>query len=141
MQTFYSKSVDDTINIGKKLAETLTSCDILLLSGELGAGKTHLVKGIAAGLGVTDVVLSPTFCIHQMLSGVRLTINHFDFYRIIDSEEIVVLGLDEFFRAAGSISIIEWWQNASDIIPTAHAIEITITKTGDTAREIAINRP
>jgi tRNA threonylcarbamoyladenosine biosynthesis protein TsaE len=141
MQTFYSNSVDDTINIGKKLAATLKSGDILLLSGDLGAGKTHLVKGLAAGLGVTDVVLSPTFCIHQILAGTHLIVNHFDFYRIIDSEEIVVLGLDEYFAAADSVSIIEWWQNAADIIPTTSTIEITITKTGDTTREISINRP
>lgn len=140
MEKFISKNSDDTFDFGVQLASLLQKGDIVKLSGELGAGKTQLVKGIAFGFGVRDTVLSPTFCIHQILNG-EVAINHFDFYRV-DAVEIEAMGLNEYFFESDSLCIIEWWQNAESLLPktkkTGRIVEIEIAKTSENEREIKV---
>ena len=95
-QTCISHSVAETENIAERFAQTLTGGEAVLLVGEMGAGKTHFVKGLAKGLNIDDVITSPTFTLHNIYYG-RLTLNHFDFYRVEDPAEAEMLGLDEFF--------------------------------------------
>ena len=134
---FISHSVADTEAFASKLASNFVGGEVLLLHGELGAGKTHFVKGLAAGLGIDDVVTSPTFALHNSYAG-RLTLNHFDFYRIEDSEEVVVLGLNEFFYDKHAVAAIEWSENIADLLPKG-CMDVTIEKIDDNTRKITVN--
>ena len=133
---FISHSVNETEAFAEKLAAAFTGGEVLLLHGELGAGKTHFVKGLAAGLGVDDVITSPTFALHNSYEG-RLTLNHFDFYRIEDSEEVVVLGLDEFFYDRQAVSAIEWSENVKDLLPKG-CVTVKIEKIDENSRKITV---
>ena len=137
-QQFISHSVCDTERFARQLAAKFQGGEVLLLIGELGAGKTHFVKGLAKGLGVDDVITSPTFALHNSYSG-RLTLNHFDFYRIEDSEEVAILGLDEFFYDKNAVAAIEWSENVKDLLPR-NCISVTIDKLDDTSRKITVKQ-
>ncbi|MCX4286286.1 MAG: tRNA (adenosine(37)-N6)-threonylcarbamoyltransferase complex ATPase subunit type 1 TsaE, partial [Clostridia bacterium] len=124
--------------IAEQLGRTLSGGETVLLSGEMGAGKTHFVKGIAVGLEISDVITSPTFALHNSYTG-RLTLNHFDFYRIDDSSEVEILGLNEFFYDDRGVSVIEWGENIADLIP-ANSIRVTIEKISESRRRITLKR-
>src|SRR5712671_7265026 len=107
VRTVTTQSEEETAAVGRELAATLSAGDVLLLYGDLGAGKTAFVKGLAEGLGVSrDEVSSPTFTLVQEYRGGRLTLFHVDLYRIEDPREIDDLGLDEL--AEEGVLAIEW---------------------------------
>ncbi len=134
---YTTDNVQETIDIGVIVASKLAGGSCVLLNGELGAGKTHFAKGLARGLGITELITSPTFTLHNSYSGGRLTLNHFDFYRIEDHEEVAVLGLDELFVVEDAVSVIEWHENVANLLPLK-AIIIDIVKTGDNSRTIEV---
>lgn len=136
--TYVSKSESDTYKIAAEFAATLNGGEIVLLSGELGAGKTAFVKGLAAALGITDEVTSPTFMLMNVYRG-ALTLYHFDVYRLHSGEEAYAAGLTEFFGEAGSVSCIEWWENVADAI-VGDTIKITINYLENEMREINVER-
>lgn len=136
--TYVSKSESDTYKIAAEFATTLNGGEIVLLSGELGAGKTAFVKGLAAALGITDEVTSPTFTLMNVYRG-ALTLYHFDVYRLHSGEEAYAAGLTEFFGEAGSVSCIEWWENVADAI-VGDTIKITINYLENEMREINVER-
>ena len=136
--TYVSKSESDTYKIAAEFAATLNGGEIVLLSGELGAGKTAFVKGLAAALGITDEVTSPTFTLMNVYRG-ALTLYHFDVYRLHSGEEAYAAGLTEFFGEAGSVSCIEWWENVADAI-VGDTIKITINYLENEMREIDVER-
>ncbi len=138
VETFETATVTETEQIAEHFGQTLTGGETVLLQGEMGAGKTHFCKGLAKGLGVDDVVTSPTFALHNSYKG-RLTLNHFDFYRIDDPAEAEILGLDEFFYDKQGVSVIEWGDNVKDLIPPTR-ITVTIDKIGGDSRRITIER-
>ena len=133
---YISRSVHETEAFAEQLAKTFVGGEVLLLHGEMGAGKTHFVKGLARGLGIDDVVTSPTFALHNSYAG-RLTLNHFDFYRIEDSEEVAVLGLDELFYDRHAVAAIEWSENVAPLLPQ-RCIAVTIEKIDDNSRKITV---
>lgn len=133
---FTSTSVDDTIEFAADFAKNLVGGETILLDGDLGAGKTHFVKGLAQGLGIEDVITSPTFALHNSYQG-RLTLNHFDFYRVDDPAEAEMLGLTEFFGAAGGVCAIEWSQNVAPLLPS-NCICVNIARIGENERKITI---
>ena len=133
-----SKSVEQTLSIGKDFAKTLQGGDIVLLDGDLGAGKTHFTKGVALGLNVDGIVTSPTFTLHNIYQGEKLILNHFDFYRIEDEEEAEQLGLSEIFYDKNGVCFVEWAQNVSNLLPL-NCKKITITIIDNDTREITIN--
>ena len=107
MATTISREPADTLAFARRVAADLKRGDVLALRGDLGAGKTQFVKGLAAGLGYTGEVTSPTFTlIHEYLGG-RLPLYHFDFYRLETEEEAVRIGLDEYLESDG-VCVIEW---------------------------------
>lgn len=107
MTTIATASESETAAVGRDLAATLRAGDVVLLYGDLGAGKTAFVKGLAEGLGVArEEVSSPTFTLVQEYRGGRLTLYHVDLYRLDDPREIADLGLDEI--AADGVLAIEW---------------------------------
>ena len=138
IETFETASVTETEQIAEQFGQTLVGGEVVLLQGEMGAGKTHFCKGLAKGLGVDDVVTSPTFALHNSYKG-RLTLNYFDFYRIDDPAEAEILGLDEFFYDKQGVSVIEWGDNVKDLIPPTR-ITVTIDKIGGDSRRITIER-
>jgi len=114
--TFISNSPAETEKFGREFAERLTAGSVLALKGELGSGKTQFVKGIAAGLGSTTSVTSPTFTILHEYSGGRWPVYHFDFFRIEDRQSAERLGLDDYFFGDG-VSVVEWADRFLDLIP------------------------
>ena len=135
-RTFIANSVEQTERFAEELAGAFVGGEVLLLKGELGAGKTHFVKGLARGLGIDEVITSPTFALHNSYTG-RLTLNHFDFYRIEDSEEVAILGLDEFFYDKQGVAAVEWSENVQSLLPK-RCITVTIDKIDDNTRKITV---
>ncbi len=133
---FDSHSPSDTKAFGKQLASLLQAGDVLLLYGDMGAGKSELTRGIAAGLGITGAVTSPTFTIMQQYDSGRLPLYHFDWYRIACVDELYELSMDEYLGGDG-IAIVEWPTQVPEAIPRTH-LQITLTPTGDEGRTIAL---
>ena len=111
----YIENVEKTIEAGKIIGRALKKGDIICLDGDLGAGKTHLSKGIAKGLDIEEEITSPTFTIVQEYEG-RIALYHFDVYRIADSEEMYNVGFEDYLNKNGVI-IIEWSEIIKDILP------------------------
>jgi tRNA threonylcarbamoyladenosine biosynthesis protein TsaE len=128
-------SEEETTAVGRDLAATLSAGDVLLLYGDLGAGKTAFVRGLAEGLGVPrEEVSSPTFTLIQEYRGGRLTLFHVDLYRIEDPREFDELGLDEI--AVGGVLAIEWAERLPAL--PAKARRVAIAHAGEHGREISV---
>ena len=110
-----SNSPEETEQFGHKLVQQLKPGDVLAFFGDLGSGKTTLIKGICKGLEVEADITSPTFTFIHEYSG-RLQVYHFDFYRIANSHEVWELGCDEYFYGEG-ICLIEWADRIPDLLP------------------------
>src|SRR5436305_11108673 len=100
-------AADETQQLGAAIAELVRPGDIVLLSGELGAGKTALVQGVGRGLGITEPITSPTFMLARHHSGGRLDMNHMDVYRLEQMQEVFDVGLPEVLDE-GEVTLIEW---------------------------------
>lgn len=132
MEKFLSASPESTIDFGARYAKTLKVNDVVLLSGEMGAGKTVFVKGVAKGLGVDCEILSPTYAYMNDYDG---KLYHFDCYRLANGGQAERLGLTDYFYAGG-ICVIEWSENIASVLPE-NCRRVTIKKTGETEREIS----
>lgn len=110
------KNEEDTKKTGIEIGRRVKAGTVIALSGDLGAGKTALTKAVAEGLGVKEVITSPTFNIVKQYETGRLPLYHFDVYRIGDVDEMYELGYEEFFFGSG-VSIVEWADLIEDIIP------------------------
>ena len=118
-------SADETQALGQRLAKRLLPGDVIAYFGDLGAGKTALTRGIAQGLGVTDLVTSPTYTIvNEYLTG-RSPLFHFDMYRLGSSDELFDIGWEDYL-ARGGVCAVEWSENVEDAL--RDAIHITIEK-------------
>ena len=128
---FISSSQEETLAFATEYAKTLNAGDVVLLDGEMGAGKTLFSKGVALGLGIEDEVTSPTYAYMNDYDG-RLF--HYDCYRIESVEQAERLGLADYFYAGG-ICLVEWSQNIAPLLPK-FVKRVRITKISDTQREI-----
>lgn len=132
---------EDTIKLGEIIGKSLMPGSIIALRGDLGAGKTVLVKGIARGLGIEDEPVSPTFVIMNAYEG-SVPLYHFDLYRISGADELSGIGADEFLFGEG-VSAVEWAERAGDVLPE-YTIYIDIKMPGpgsgvpENTREIRI---
>ncbi|MFA6526229.1 MAG: tRNA (adenosine(37)-N6)-threonylcarbamoyltransferase complex ATPase subunit type 1 TsaE [Candidatus Buchananbacteria bacterium] len=143
---YSSKSEKDTYNLAKKFAAKLHGGEVLCLIGDLGAGKTAFTKGIAAGLGISNTITSPTFVLMKnyevksqkfVKSKVKYLV-HIDAYRLDNGEQLVDIGVLDYFKDHNCITVIEWADRVKDIWPDkVIKIEFKILK-GD-KREIRIN--
>lgn len=131
MNTFLSESEESTREFAEKYAATLKPYDVVILDGEMGAGKTAFVKGLAKGLGIKEEVTSPTYAYMNDYDG-RLF--HYDCYRIESAEQAERMGLADYFDMGG-ICVIEWAQNIAPLLPE-NCKRVTIKKFGGNAREI-----
>lgn len=136
--SFKANNLEDTITFGKKLGATLKPGEVIALSGELGAGKTTLVKAIATGLGIPAdiVVCSPSYTLVNEYDG-RIPLFHFDLYRLEDAKDINELGFEEYLEGEG-VSVIEWADVAPDLLPLEH-LKIDIQIISENKRNIAVS--
>lgn len=137
MDTFISNSPAETEAMGQELAKEVHAGSVLALKGELGSGKTLFTKGLAAGLGTSAPVSSPTFTIVHEYRGGRLPLYHFDFFRLENRESAVRLGLEEYFLDDG-VSVIEWADRFPDLVPE-HARWISFEMKSERQRIITLN--
>lgn len=135
---FVTFSAQETFNLGVSFSKRLSGGDIILLDGDLGAGKTVFTKGVAAGLGIDESVVSPTFTIMNEYSG-RLKLFHYDAYRLSCGEEAVFAGLAEYLGDKSGVCVIEWYSNILDILQNFKTIMVKINYKGENSREITIN--
>lgn len=136
MKEFITKSAEETIFFGRKIGASLLPNDVIALTGNLGAGKTTLIQGIAEGLGVKDYVTSPTFIIINEYQG-RLPLYHFDLYRLAGISETEDLGVEEYFNREG-VCVIEWAEKLSGTLPkNTETIEIKVLSENE--RELCLS--
>lgn len=123
---YESNSPDETYEIAFKMGQEIKRGEIVCLYGDLGVGKTVFAKGFAKGLGVNDVVTSPTFTLVQEYHGTKMPLYHFDVYRIGDIEEMFEIGYEEYFYGDG-VCLIEWADFIKEILPHGYT-KVTISK-------------
>lgn len=126
----------ETQRLGEKLAGLLQPGDVLLLRGDMGAGKSELTRGVARGLGVKGHVTSPTFTILQVYEDGRMPLYHFDWYRLGNADELYELSMDEYLYGSG-VAMVEWPDRAQEAIPQNH-LEISMSPLSDDEREIIL---
>lgn len=131
-----TKSPAETRALGRSLAQQLRPGDVLLLWGDLGAGKSELTRGIAEGLGVTSPVTSPSFTILNVYDEGRMPLYHFDWYRLNSVEELYEMGMDEYLGGDG-VAVVEWPSQCSEAIPETH-LAICLTPAGEDTREVTL---
>lgn len=130
--------IEDTIKLGNIIGTILKAGDVVALIGQLGSGKTHMVKGIAEGQGIEGrkVVTSPSYVLVKQYEG-RVPIYHFDAYRLESSEEMFDIDCIDYFWGNG-ISIVEWADKVIDCLPDEH-IKITLKSISQTSRDINVS--
>ncbi len=136
MTRLHSQSAEHTRRIGAALAAQLKAGDVLLLLGEMGAGKSELTRGIAKGLGVEGYVPSPSFTVLQVHDSGRLPLYHFDWYRLSGAQELYELSMEEYLYGDG-VAVVEWPQRAQEAVPQAH-LRVTLAAVGENGREITL---
>jgi tRNA threonylcarbamoyladenosine biosynthesis protein TsaE len=135
---FDSDSETDTIAAGARLGATLQPGDVVLLTGDLGAGKTAFVRGLAEGLGADPaVVSSPTFTLVQEYRGRALTLFHADLYRL-NPGEVDDVALDDLLEGGNAVLAVEWAERWSDA--PAHSLRVHLTHSGELHRRIRVDR-
>jgi tRNA threonylcarbamoyladenosine biosynthesis protein TsaE len=136
MNTFISHSPVETESLGERLGRAASHGLVIALSGELGAGKTQLVKGVARGLGITARVHSPTFTLVNEYPGGRLRLFHLDLYRLESRRQILSAGLEEFLQPDG-VAVVEWAERICDLRLTIDDLKkIQIEIVSETERKI-----
>ena len=136
---YTTRSADETIALGRQLASRLRDVSMVILRGDLGAGKTTLVKGIAEGLNAAsqDDVTSPTFTLIHEYRGPDVRLYHVDLYRIETQRELDTLGLDELLADEGNLVLIEWGEKFPRLVAECDA-EIRIQRTEESERRISV---
>lgn len=136
MKIYNSHSYEQTINIGRRLAEELPSGSIVAYLGGMGMGKTAFTRGIAEGLGIDADVSSPTFAICNSYTGGGNTLHHFDMYRVDGWDDLYSTGFFDFLDTGAYIAV-EWSENIFNALPD-DAVIVEISKTGENSRQIKI---
>lgn len=131
MAVFISRSAEQTINFAMEYASSLKGGDVVLLNGEMGAGKTVFAKGVALGLGIDDEILSPTYAYMNDYGG---KLYHYDCYRLSSGAQAEGLGLTDYFYGDG-VCLVEWAQNIADVLPE-NCKTVTIEKLKGSVRKI-----
>ncbi len=135
-----TKNEKETMLVGEKIAGIIQKGTVITLVGDLGAGKTHFVKGFAVGMGSDNLVTSPTFTLLNVYERGKMPIYHFDMYRLSSKEEGEELGFNEYFDLSSldGVSIVEWPQQVEGMIDVNH-YEVKIEKVDDSTRKITLS--
>lgn len=131
MAEFVTRTTGETIALGERLGAVLCAGDVLVLTGDLGAGKTQLTKGIARGMGVADDVTSPTFTIEMVYEGSELPLYHFDLYRLDHPDQLDDTGLFDVLEGDGPC-VIEWGEQFVDQLGDAR-LDVFLTRMDEEA--------
>lgn len=137
-------SLKETEEFSKEFAKEIENGDVILLNGEIGAGKTTFTKFLLKNLGVTSIVSSPTFTLLNEYEG-KFPVYHFDMYRITSPDELYELGFEDYLNSKSSpfvktgLTIVEWGENVKEILPK-QAIVVNIEKLDETSRKFTIER-
>ena len=136
---YITHSAEETITLGRELALALKDARIVVLRGDLGAGKTTLVKGIAEGLQAAsqEDVTSPTFTLIHEFHGPEVNLYHVDLYRLETERELATLGLDELFAGEGNLVLLEWGEKFPRLVKERD-VEIAIERRGELERKITV---
>jgi tRNA threonylcarbamoyladenosine biosynthesis protein TsaE len=136
---YITNSTEETVALGRKLAPTLKSARMVILRGDLGAGKTTLVKGIAEGLQAAsqEDVTSPTFTLVHEFRVPEVNLFHVDLYRVATQRELDTLGLDELFAEDGNLVLLEWGEKFPRFVKERD-VEICLERAGDRKRRIKV---
>ena len=139
MKEFVTNSEEETFLVAEKIAKSLSRPSIIVLEGDLGAGKTHFVKGFVKAVGCDDLVTSPTFTILNEYECGDFFVYHFDMYRLSSMEDAVALGFEEYFDLASlnGYVLVEWAENVEGLIPDG-AVKVQIFKMGEKQRRIVL---
>lgn len=129
-------AVAETQRLGAALSSQLEPNDVLILLGDMGAGKSEFVRGLARGLGITGYVTSPTFTILQVHENGRLPLYHFDWYRLNGAEELYELSMDEYLQNGG-IAAIEWPSRAEEALPERY-LQVELIPLDEGRRQIIL---
>jgi len=132
---YTTNSPAETEKLGAALAVKLEPGTVIAYRGDLGAGKTAFTRGLAKGLGCTDLVTSPTYTIVNEYLGGRLPLFHFDMYRLRSSDDLFDIGWEDYLERGG-VCAVEWSENVADAMEDA--VSITIEKLGEDSRRITI---
>ncbi|HET9491705.1 MAG TPA: tRNA (adenosine(37)-N6)-threonylcarbamoyltransferase complex ATPase subunit type 1 TsaE [Methylomirabilota bacterium] len=138
VERILTESPGETEAVGERLGQSLQPGDVVALTGELGAGKTCFVQGLARGLGVRTQATSPTFVLINEYRG-RVPVHHVDAFRTVSLSELMDLGLPELFGEEG-VTVIEWADRLAPLLP-ARTIHVEIAGVGDEPRQITVRRP
>lgn len=133
---FIADSPEKTIAVAEKLGRLIKAGDIIAYRGGLGTGKTTFTRGLAIGMGLGDVVISPTFALVNEYRGENITLYHFDMYRINSEEGLESTGFYDY-PFEENAAVIEWSENIDEFLPK-HTIYITLRRLDETKREIII---
>lgn len=131
--SYITNSPSETAILAERYAKTLKKGDVVLLQGDMGAGKTAFTKGLAKGLGITDNITSPTYAYMNDYDGV---LYHYDCYRLKSGDEALAMGLTDYFYANG-VCVIEWSENIKSVLP-ADCKSVNITILSPTQRRIEL---
>ena len=136
---YITNSAEETVALGRKLAPSLKTARMVILRGDLGAGKTTLVKGIAEGLQAASQgdVTSPTFTLVHEFRGPEVNLFHVDLYRVDTPRELDTLGLDELFAEERNLVLLEWGEKFPRFV-RERDVEISLERTGDQGRKITV---
>ena len=131
-----TQSPAETRALGRQLAQSLQAGDVLLLWGDLGAGKSEFTRGVAEGLNVTSTVTSPSFTILNVYDEGRIPLYHFDWYRLNGVDELYEMGMDEYLGGDG-IAVIEWPSQCPEAVPDC-CLAVNIIPVDENTREITL---
>jgi tRNA threonylcarbamoyladenosine biosynthesis protein TsaE len=136
---YHSKSHDETIELGRSIGSQLRGGEVIALIGPLGSGKTHIIKGIALGIGARDtsVVTSPTFVLVNEYEGGRLEMYHIDAYRLDAMRDFEMLGFDDFCHP-GSVVMIEWADKVERVLANIEHITVSLAYAAEGSRRIVL---
>ncbi len=141
---YTTTTLEETIAVGEKIASMLKGGDVVVLKGDLGAGKTSITKGIAKGLGVTDTITSPTFAIMNVyeIKNEKLKVKHLihiDTYRLESEEDLIEIGIEEYLGERNTICIIEWPEKIPGLLKEKEPLTVELTHGDDpTKRRILV---
>ena len=133
------KNLEQTQAFAESFCQSLAGGDVVVLSGDLGAGKTTFTKFVGKSMGIKEPITSPTYTLLNEYDGNDLKLYHFDMYRIDDLDEVLETGVTEYFGKQNGVCIIEWAENIKPLLPKK-LTKITISKVDDTTRKFVVEK-